>query len=254
MDNIDVGTSTRDALKSVPEAKRREILLGIRDFFYITAEYLQKNLPLSNSFLKNLYCLAIPQIKCPESEQSFRYLMSALPQTVVEDEVTTAMDEWKMLVLDDTPNEWAKSASSDTPTAIDVRHRHHILSRKNPLEKVKYPTSVKVVKACHIFSHGNADAESSFSVNKRVVTIERSNLMEATITAIRLVKDGIRCHGGSANNVKVNKDMIHKARGANILYKDYLAKQKEAAKEAQKEKAMNEARRQQLEKEKTENE
>ena len=64
---------------------------------------------------------------------------------------------------------------------------------------------------------------------------------------MRLVKGGIRYQGGSAKKIKVDKDMIQRSRAANIRYKEYLSKQKQAAEEAEKRKAIKEAKRQQLE-------
>jgi hypothetical protein len=71
------------------------------------------------------------------------------------------------------------------------------------LGQLKYPTVGKVVKACLVFSHGNLDGERSFSASKKVVTSERSSFIDETIIAVRLVKDAIRHHGGSANTVTV---------------------------------------------------
>lgn len=240
-------------MAQVSEPKQKEILLGIRTFFFTTAEYLQSRLPLSNTFLKNVYCLDESQIKRAESEQSFRYLLSALPQIVSHEEVTLAMDEWKMLSLDSTPNEWSTSEPSNLATSVDV-YWHHTLNRRNPLGQVKYPTLGKVVKACLIFSHGNSDAERSFSVNKNVVTNERSSLSDETVIAVRLVKDGIRHNGGSACTVAVNKDMLQRVRASNAKYKDYLCAKKRVAEEAEKEKALKLAKNKQLENEKRQKE
>ena len=233
-------------MTQVTAAKKKEILLGIRSFYFITTEYLQGRLPLSNSFMKNVCCLDVSQIKCAESEQSFHYLLSALPQIVTQEEVTVAMDEWKMLSLDNTPNEWDPNDSSTKPTSVDVCWRLN-LERRNPLGQLKYATLAKVVKACLVFSQGNSDAERSFSVNKRLVTNERSSLINETIIATRLVKDGIRYHGGSANTVTVNKEMILRTRASNARYREYLSKKKQAAEEAEKHKAQKEAKKRQLE-------
>jgi len=81
----------------------------------------------------------------------------------------------------------------------------------------------KVAKACLVFPHGNADAEQSFSDNKNTVTAERSSLHENTITAIGLIKDGMRHSGKSASNIEVTNDMIiHRNRSVHTTYKAFL--------------------------------
>jgi hypothetical protein len=101
------------------------------------------------------------------------------------------------------------------------------------LGKFKYPTVGKVVKACLVFSHGNSDAERSVSANKKIVTSECSSFIDETIIAVRLVKDAIRHHRGSANTVTVDKDMILRARASKARYRECLVKRKHDAEEAQ---------------------
>jgi len=70
-------------------------------------------------------------------------------------------------------------------------------------------------------SHGNSDAERSFSANKRTVTPERSSLNEETISALRMVKDAIRLFGeGHAFNIPVTDAVRHSARAAHQKYKE----------------------------------
>lgn len=157
------------------------------------------------------------------------------------------MDQWKMLALDTTPPEWT-CESDKTPPAIDDVW-FHVLNRRNALGNLKYCTLGKVVKACLAFSHGNADAERSFSANKDTVAAERSNLNEETITAIRLVKDGIRQSGKSASDVQVTYDMINRTRSAHAKYKVFLDEQKKEQERKVQEKKVTEAKAAQREKE-----
>ena len=91
----------------------------------------------------------------------------------------------------------------------------------------------KVVKACLALSHGNSDAERSFSANKRTVTPEHASLNEETINAIQLVKDALRIHaGGDATKIKVTSALLQKTRTAYSKYKEFQeeCKRKEAEK------------------------
>jgi len=50
------------------------------------------------------------------------------------------------------------------------RYWSDVLDRKNALGHLKYCTLGKVVRAALALSHGNSDAERSFSANKKTVT------------------------------------------------------------------------------------
>ena len=59
-----------------------------------------------------------------------------------------------------------------------------VLERRNSVDNLKFSTLGKVVKGCLALSHGNSDAERSFSANKLTVTPEHASLNEETINAI----------------------------------------------------------------------
>jgi hypothetical protein len=81
----------------------------------------------------------------------------------------------------------------------------------------------KTVMACLSLSHGNADAERSFSANKNTVTAARARLGDRTINGIRLVKDSMRCHAsGKAANVIITPALLRSARASYVLYKKQL--------------------------------
>jgi len=56
-DRMAIGSGTERALKSVPDSKRKEILLAVRACLKITTVYLQQHLPISNPVLCYLQCL-----------------------------------------------------------------------------------------------------------------------------------------------------------------------------------------------------
>ena len=57
--------------------------------------------------------------------------------------------------------------------------------------KIKYKCLPELVKSALILPHGNADVERSLSVNTSVVTQDRPHIGEATVCAIRTVKDAV---------------------------------------------------------------
>jgi len=95
---------------------------------------------------------------------------------------------------------------------------------KNVLGQHKYKTLGKVIMACLALSHGNADAERSFSSNKRTVTPERVSLYKGSISAVHLVKDAIRrAPGGSATTVPITPALLRSShqhmRDTNSIWK-----------------------------------
>ena len=57
--------------------------------------------------------------------------------------------------------------------------------------KKKFPTLVALASYVFTLSHGNADPERGFSINKHLLKIRRSTTSESTIVTLRLVKDFI---------------------------------------------------------------
>ena len=206
--------------------------------FYITcANSLRSSLPLSNTFLDDLNCLSPSARSLPDSENCVRRIARKLPQVVNDDELTSVLDEWKLYAIDDIPVEWqVKTVSEndkdppavvvDKPAPID-EYWARVLNVKNAAGHKKYCTLGKVVRASLSLSHGNADVERCFSINKKVVTPDRVSLGQDTVCAVRLVKEAIRIHGdGQVSGIPVTHRMLQLARSAYSTYKDHMDKKK----------------------------
>jgi hypothetical protein len=90
----------------------------------------------------------------------------------------------------------------------------------------KYPTLAAVVKMALSLSHGQADVERGFSLNKHILN-DRSLLSEKVLCATRTVKEVLIRHG-SVTSVPITPALIAAYRGAHKLYKDDLEKVKTA--------------------------
>ena len=101
----------------------------------------------------------------------------------------------------------------------------------------KYDKLWVLVKCVMLISHGNADPERGFSINKHVLKIHGFSLGEDTIIAIRLVKDFIIKCGGS-EKVPVPNALLKSCKEARSRYhadleeKRQLALKEEAARKA----------------------
>ena len=97
----------------------------------------------------------------------------------------------------------------------------------------KYPNLTTLAKCVLLVSHGNADPERGFSLNKHLLAIHGSSIKEETIESIRLVKDYIIRVGG-IKNITVSNEMILSSRNAYHRYEAYLESQKKLREEEQK--------------------
>jgi len=85
-----------------------------------------------------------------------------------------------------------------------------------------------VVKAVLCVSHGQADVERGFSLNKHIVDETRVNLKQHTISALRTVKDVINKYQ-EVEKIPVTRDLIRRFRGAHAAYTEFLSSQQKEA-------------------------
>ena len=99
-----------------------------------------------------------------------------------EETVLHLVDEWKVYQTEDgLSNEYER---------IDHYWRN-IFSMKMEDGKIKYKCLPELMKSAFILPHGNADVERSLSVITKIVTEDRPHIGEATVCAIRTVKDAV---------------------------------------------------------------
>jgi len=89
---------------------------------------------------------------------------------------------------------------------------------------------MSVVKASLSVSHGQADVERGFSLNKQIVLESRVSLKHKTVRAIRTVKDVIRRYD-SVDKIPISTQMLRKFRSAHASYSKDLAVTETCSKE-----------------------
>ena len=127
----------------------------------MVAEYLQRNFPLRNTVLNDVQCLSpvAHTGTSADSEAGIRQFALAFPQVIVDEELSTVTDEWKMYLLYEIDPE-------DDIEKVNVDdYWSKVLQTRNVVGNLKFSTLGKIVKACLALSHGNSDAERSFSAN-----------------------------------------------------------------------------------------
>ena len=102
----------------------------------------------------------------------------------------------------------------------------------NVIEAQKQPELLKVIKPLLLLSHGTANVESGFSINKDLID---DNQSLDTLVALRLCKDGLRQCGG-LQKFEVNKSVLAAIRGARTRYENDHKSRAVVEKEGQKRK------------------
>ena len=105
----------------------------------------------------------------------------------------------------------------------DSNHRrideywHAISNIRNENGSRKYDKLWTLVKCVMLISHGNADPEREFSINKHILSIHGPTTGEHTIESIRLVKEFVMKFGGS-EKVPVTKWLLQSCKQAYSKY------------------------------------
>lgn len=173
LEQVEIHATTKQALaKMIQVEQHTGQLLEMRNFCICCMEYIQKNLPLDNGFLKAVQCLQPAARTITESEGHIKRLARKLPQAIADTELSSLTDEWKLYAFDETPT------LGEVKTHEVDRYWADVLDRKNALGKLKFCTLSKVVRVALSVSHRNSDAEHGFSAYKQTVTPERSPLNE----------------------------------------------------------------------------
>jgi hypothetical protein len=93
-------------------------------------------------------------------------------------------------------------------------------TRGNP----KYPALTAVVKMTLSLSHGQADVERGFSINKQVLD-DRTTLSERVLCATRTVRKVINRYG-SIMNIPITPSLLSACRSSHRKYTDALENEK----------------------------
>ena len=181
-DKLEPGTKTRKALNDLKQVgKQEKCYLDIRSILTSVTTYIQKSLALRNLLIEALACLHPDQKTGIRSVQKIRVVGSSLP-CVKPEELTLLTDEWRVYAETDIPQKWLQKEDG-TPVRTDHLW-NQVLQLKTPLGSQKFSVLAKTVKCALGLSQGNADNESSLSVNKKTLSKERSGLSIVTLNGL----------------------------------------------------------------------
>lgn len=102
----------------------------------------------------------------------------------------------------------------------------YVLSRKTPSGRLKYKNLRKLVISCLCISHGNADVERSLSINKKLLTNERTLLSEESLNGLRLTRDAVGMYKGKVTDIPMTKELQSSVAKSYQKYKDRIETEK----------------------------
>ena len=102
---------------------------------------------------------------------------------------------------------------------------NNVLSLTNASGEMKYPFLRKLVLTCLCLPHGNADVERSLSINKKLVTAERTLLAEESVNGLRLTRDAVSMYK-KIDDIPITKGMLSSVRLAHSKYKERIEAEK----------------------------
>lgn len=240
-DELDIGTEAR---KIVNVLKRDQKTYGaaktfghdVTKFFKAIGEYLLAKLPLNNVLLQNLTCLS-PQMRTSEPEKTVQMIaavVNALPccnTAEMKDNVTREWREYQAEVISD--DYFVAEKGQDANGMPFVKYRRidnywqRVLQITDSRGEAKYPHLGKVVRVALCLSHGQADVERGFSLNKAILS-DRTALSERALCGLRTVKDVIEQYS-SIVEIPITRGILSAQRNAYQKYKAALDATKTAA-------------------------
>lgn len=188
------------------QKEREKFFQDIRTIYHAIAEYLKKNLPLKNSFLRDLQVLH-PSYKSAQYSDEVVRIARTVPGLLTDREIDYARDEWLNYSLENIDEKWYIKEKQEDNSGTDrvTYHRidyywNKVLSITTGDGRSKYPTLGKLIKNILIIPHGNADIERGFSINENIVPENRSALSSSSINGLRSTYDGVKFAGNESSH------------------------------------------------------
>ena len=219
--NVEIGESTSVAINRVTtsESEKELYISQMKAFYVAVLQYLLETLPSDCQLLKDMTCLGFDGREMSTSVEAIRRINRKLPCVISDVDSVNVIDEWKLYMLEEIPDEWKDIAEN----GIDHYWRK-VFSIRHTSAQQKYTHLPKLVKACLVLSHGNADVERGFSANKRFLTSDRASLSVETLQGIRMIKEHLRVNTLKPHEVRMTPALLSAARAASSTYRARIAR------------------------------
>lgn len=198
--DVNPGTEARHLIAKL-EANNKNIDLvkhEIRSCYEEMVIYLQKHFPHGSTFLRDARALHPDSKRKCNSQAAFgrlAYMMSSVlnntgiyvkPAAQFSDDIRRQHSQYETVDFAYTPSQSIDNYWTTVGEYVGADG------------KPRFAELATLAKNCLCVSHGNAEAERGFSVNKRLLQ-DRTQLNEKTIVAMRIIKETLVQHGGDVS-------------------------------------------------------
>jgi hypothetical protein len=201
MDLFFVGERARKQLTMLTQQERENFFCDVRKIYHGIAEYFKLNLPLNNSFLRDIQILH-PSLRNVQNVDQIVRVARAVPSLLTDSEIDHVRNEWLTYSMEIIDEKWIIKKKERDSVGNDhfIYERidfywNHVLAITTTSGHPKYPTLAKLIKNILIISHGNSDVERGFSINQNIVPSNRSLLSESSINGLRTAYDAVKYAG-----------------------------------------------------------
>lgn len=233
---VDIGFAVKAAIKvagakdKINEQKLLQFRNDCKNYYIAFIEKLLDRSPLRYALTRYVSCLD-PSVVSTSLEVAKKRLQFCLEHLVEKDHLTG-------IVADKVKDEFLQlcgmaffKVSASSYRRQDTRIDHFWI--KSIIDSGKeLPNLALFIRKILVLSHGNADQERGFSVNKECLVVNQSEL---SLVAQRITYDAVHSVGGVVN-IEVTKEMMQYCRAARSRYQEYLDAKKadDATKEKEK--------------------
>ncbi|CAF4661877.1 unnamed protein product [Rotaria sp. Silwood2] len=182
--HIRIGEGSRKVLTHLTQKERDTFFEDVKKIYHATTEYFKKNLPLKNSFLRDVQILH-PSFKSTQYSDELERIARAVPGLLTDREIDCLQGD--------------SGSECITYHRIDY-YWNTILGITTADGRPKYPTLGKLIKNILIIPHGKADIERGFSINENMVPQNRSLLSDTSINGLRSTYDGVKFTGNGSSH------------------------------------------------------
>lgn len=223
-DKVDIGYSTKHALKKVRDVPGIDVLRFKNDCLIIMRVFLLKiteKSPLKFPLVKGLSCF--DPLTALETKDT-KKLLSTVLDKFLNNNIISAVTAEK---IDKQYKEITSLKSTRKKCESFRRNETRLDDFWTSIIKEQgednYKELLKFIKSVMILSHGNSALERGFAVNKERLV---ENQKEKSLLAQRLICDAIVSMDCTLVEFEISKKLIHDVRMSNSLYKEALEQEK----------------------------
>ncbi len=217
-----------EEMKTSQSGAYKTFYLDVLKFFETTAKYMINKLPLNNVLLKNLSCLHPLLRSTANSVQMVSSIVDNIPMissiTELKDKI---LQDWRKYQEENIKEDFyvtERGQKEDGTPFVNYKrideYWNKVLQITDLHGQPKYESLSVMIKAALCLSHGQADVERGFSLNKQIIE-DRATLSEKVLCNIRTLKEVVNKYD-SVTKIPITRQLLAAHKNAFKMYKEAL--------------------------------